>query len=152
MVDLWIWIKDYYYNPLTKGSNSIKSYLPASLETSVFLRRKYAQPINSISVSSLNLSDDHTWLNFDLNGKPVDPYKNLPPVFDNWKEEDLENTLSEIENIDQGGAALIAYAKLQYTDISEEESKAIQNALYRYCELDTLAMVMIFEHLKEITL
>ena len=29
MVDLCVIIKDYYYNPFTKGSNSIKSVLPA---------------------------------------------------------------------------------------------------------------------------
>ena len=50
-----------------------------------------------------------------------------------------------------GGAALTAYGKLQYTDMSIEERIAIKNSLLRYCELDTLAMVMIYEHLKEIS-
>ena len=38
--------------------------------------------------------------------------------------------------------------KIQYTDMTEEEREDISEALKRYCELDTLAMVMIYEHLK----
>ena len=73
----------------------------------------------------------------------------LPPVFQGWSEEDIENTLSEIEDIANGGAALTAYGKLQYTEMSEPERTELTNALLKYCELDTLAMVMIFEHFKE---
>jgi hypothetical protein len=39
----------------------------------------------------------------------------------------------------------------QYTDMSNEERHTLREALLKYCELDTLAMVMIFEHLIEIT-
>jgi hypothetical protein len=59
--------------------------------------------------------------------------------------------LSDIEDISNGGAALTAYSRLQFTDMSTNEADAIKNALLKYCELDTLAMVMIFEHLKEIS-
>ena len=34
MVDMYSLVIDYYYNPLTKGSNSIKSVLPAVLKSS----------------------------------------------------------------------------------------------------------------------
>jgi uncharacterized protein YprB with RNaseH-like and TPR domain len=47
------------------------------------------------------------------------------------------------------GAALTAYAKLQYQDMTENERKEITKGLLKYCELDTLAMVMIYEHFKE---
>jgi hypothetical protein len=40
---------------------------------------------------------------------------------------------------------MMAYAFLQFTDIDEEGKKAIEMALYKYCELDTMAMVMIME-------
>ena len=33
------------------------------------------------------------------------------------------------------------------TDISEKEKNSLRKALLNYCELDTLAMVMLFEHL-----
>ena len=58
-----------------------------------------------------------------------------------------ELDLTEIKN---GGAALVAYAYLQYVDLPAMEREAIINGLYRYCELDTLAMVMIYEGLKEL--
>ena len=53
--------------------------------------------------------------------------------------------------IADGGAALTAYSKLQFVDMPDHERETIINGLLKYCELDTLAMVMIYEHLKEIT-
>jgi len=40
----------------------------------------------------------------------------------------------------------VAYAKMQFTKMSETERQNIIKALLRYCEMDTLAMVMIYEH------
>lgn len=150
MVDLCEVVKKFYYNPLTKGSNSIKQVLPAVLNTSHFLKEKYAQPIGSIGVGSLNFDSSHIWLKKE-NDIILSPYKTLPPLFDGWTEEQLDTTISELEGVDNGGAALTAYGKLQYTDMSEDERIALRNALLKYCELDTLAMVMIYEHFKEIT-
>lgn len=41
MIDLRRIVLDYYYNPLTKGSNSLKYLLPACLNTSQYLKAKY---------------------------------------------------------------------------------------------------------------
>lgn len=150
MIDLLEVEKNFYYNPLTKGSNSIKAVLPAVLNTSEFLRNKYSQPIENINLSSKNFLDTHTWLEIE-NGKVNSPYKMLPPLFEDWEEEDIQNTLSEIENIADGGAALTAYGKLQYTDMTQSEKDELTRALLKYCELDTLAMVMIYEHFLEIS-
>lgn len=147
MIDLWAWIKDYYYNPLTKGSNSIKAYLPASIKTSKLLQKKYRQPIAAINVSSLNFDSNKVWLNENLD----DPYKLLDPVHPEYDSDTLDEYVGGQEEIKDGGAALIAYAKMQYMDMPEQEFENIKNALLKYCELDTLAMVMIFEHLKEIS-
>ena len=38
---------------------------------------------------------------------------------------------------------MMAYARLQFEDMSQEERTEITSALKRYCELATLAMVMI---------
>jgi len=38
--------------------------------------------------------------------------------------------------------------KLQYTDMAEEERLEIKKSLFKYCELDTLAMVMIYEYFR----
>ena len=63
-------------------------------------------------------------------------------------QDQINDTLSELENINDGGAALTAYGKIQYTEMTKQEREEISKSLRRYCELDTLAMVMIFEHLK----
>lgn len=145
MVDLWDVVKKYYYNPLTKGSNSIKDVLPATITSSEFLQKKYSQELKICGITSRNFPDDHIWLKIE-EGRVINPYHMLPPVFDDWTEEDIENTLSEIEDITNGGAALTAYGKLQFLDMEESEKEELTKALLKYCELDTLAMVMIFEH------
>lgn len=38
-----------------------------------------------------------------------------------------------------------AYARMQFEEMSDFERAEIQTALLKYCELDTLAMVMIYE-------
>ncbi|MCB9092166.1 MAG: hypothetical protein H6620_06360 [Halobacteriovoraceae bacterium] len=50
------------------------------------------------------------------------------------------------DDIANGGAALTAYAMMQFTQMSDEEREKVKGALLRYCELDTFAMVMIWEH------
>ena len=150
MIDLCRWIKDYYYNPLTNGSNSIKAYLPASIKSSPFLQKKYSQPIREINVSSLNFAGDKIWL-IKNDEQFLDPYKQLDPVHPELIDVDLDELITEDMEIKDGGAAMIAFAKLQYTDMTDKEAENIRNALLKYCELDTLAMVMIFEHLNDLT-
>ncbi|SDH61377.1 DUF2779 domain-containing protein [Winogradskyella thalassocola] len=149
MVDLWDIEKRYYYNPLTNGSNSLKEVLPASINSSPFLLNKYSQPIGQINLTSKNFTDDHVWLKQEKENL-LNPYKVLPPVFENWTEDEIENTLSEIDGIADGGAAMTTYSKMQYTDMTQIEIDELSAALLKYCELDTLAMVMVYEHFKEL--
>ena len=147
MIDLCKVVKDYYYNPYTNGSNSIKAVLPASLNSSEFLKKKYSQPIGNIKLTSQNFPSNHIWLQME-DDKIINPYKTLPSLFENWNDTELEDNISDIENIADGGAALTAYAKLQYVDMTIKERDEITQGLLKYCELDTLAMVMIYEHFK----
>lgn len=148
MVDLCDLVKRYYYNPMTNGSNSIKKVLPAVLNESLFLRDKYSKPIygSKDGILSLNFLN-WTSLNFDSSGKIKDPYKLLPPVFTEEELSEIE-LLTNSEEIADGGAAMTAFAKMQFTEMPNLEAKKIQDALLKYCELDTLAMVMIYEHWK----
>lgn len=41
---------------------------------------------------------------------------------------------------------MMAYARMQFTEMDEHEAQRISQALLRYCELDTLAMVFLFQH------
>ena len=99
MVDLWIWLTKYYYNPLTKGSNSLKDYLPASILTSHFLQEKYSKPISQINVSSLNFDNNKIWLNENLD----DPYKQLEPVHPEYDNEILDEFVGDQDEIKEGG-------------------------------------------------
>jgi hypothetical protein len=80
----------------------------------------------------------------------VNPYKSLPQVFVNWSNDELDDMLSNMDDLNNGGAALTAYGFIQYSDMNENERNSLANALLRYCELDTLAMVMIYEHFLEV--
>jgi hypothetical protein len=145
MVDLCDVIKRYYYNPYTFGSNSIKKVLPSILKTSTVVRNKYSQSLREIGISSKNFPDSHVWLK-EEDGEIVSPYKMLPKVF-GMDQDELDKKISGIVDINDGGAALTAYGKIQYTNMSDTERGQIATSLLKYCELDTLAMVMIYEHL-----
>ena len=47
--------------------------------------------------------------------------------------------------ISEGGAAATAYARLKFETLSPESRVKLERALLRYCELDTLAMVMVVQ-------
>ena len=146
MVDMCRMVKDYFYDPRTKGSNSIKAVLPAVLSRSKFIQDKYSKPIygKTSLIKSLNFGDGWNWIQFDEDGNVISPYKLLPSVFEGLSEEDKAELLTS-ESIADGGAAMTAFAKMQFEEMSEIERMSIIAGLLKYCELDTLAMVMIYE-------
>jgi hypothetical protein len=149
MVDMRELVLKYYFNPFTNGSNSLKYVLPAVLNTSDFLKHKYSQPIYGKEIKSLNFSD-WQWVYMEPDGSVKNPYKNLPKIHEGFENEMLDEYIVDEESgILDGGAAMIAYARMQFTEMADEERKRIIDALYRYCELDTLAMVMIWEAWRE---
>jgi hypothetical protein len=152
MVDQCDLVKRYYYDPYTMGSNSIKYVLPAILNRSRFLQETYAKPLGEIGLASRNFTPDHVWLKRDGAGKVINPYHSLPPVMDflDITNDELDFIEGE-EEINNGGAAMVAYAKLQYSEMSDAERKALTAALKCYCELDTLAMVMLHQVFIEVT-
>lgn len=149
MIDLFQVVKNYYFHPEMNGSLSIKAVLPAVLNTSEVIKKKYSKPISDINLTSKNFPQDYVFLQFE-DGNAISPYKALPSVYENWSQEQLDNALANIGDIADGGTALTAYAKLQFEEVTLEERDALESALLRYCELDTLAMVMIYEHFKEL--
>lgn len=148
MVDMRVIAEKYYYNPLTNGSNSIKKLLPAVLNSSDYLKKKYSKPIyGSVNgIKSLNYKD-WTWVTFNEKGNVKDPYLILPPVFNKTEDKLLnsDNFYSD-DLLHDGGAAMTAYAKMQFTQMSDSERKKLKEALLKYCELDTFAMVLIWEY------
>lgn len=149
MVDILELVKRFYYDPLTNGSNSIKQVFPAILNRSDFLQEKYSQPIYGAvkGIQSHNFINQ-CWI-VKENNRIKDPYHLLPPINKDISDEDAQ-LLFDSEDLKEGGAATIAYAKLQFTNMSDSEREELRNALLRYCELDTLAMVMIVEAWQDI--
>ena len=141
MVDLLDLVKKYYYNPQTKGSNSLKDVLPATINSSDFLKQKYAKPIyGSNEMPSINFKN-HQWL--DINdGLSSNPYDKLSELFEGAN---ICDSQENDEVIKDGGAAMTAYAKMQFEDMPIDEREGLRKGLLKYCELDTLAMVMIYE-------
>lgn len=149
MVDMLKIVKHYYYDPKMGGSNSIKVVLPAVLQTSDYLKNKYSLPIygKTSVIKSLNFDDGWIWIQNDDSGNIINPYKLLPPLFQGV--ENTEDFLTDNHYMNDGGAAMTAYSKMQFTNMSKSEREALIQGLLRYCELDTLAMVMIFEAWRE---
>ena len=149
MIDMWEMVKRYYYDPATNGSNSIKYVLPAILNSSNYLQDKYSKPIYGASggIKSLNFKD-WQWVNLE-SGKMTDPYKRLPKMFQDISDKDMQ-ILSEEDELRNGGAALTAYGRLQFEEMSDYEREELRKALLKYCEIDTMAMVMIYEGWKDL--
>jgi hypothetical protein len=131
-VDMCELTKRYYYLPETRGSNSIKRILPAVLShAGRELRPKFPEQIR-----------------FDEAARVMDPYKNLPPIFSDVDAAELENLnqrLVDRDDLSDGGAAMVAWARMQFSEMGAPERRALREALLRYCGLDTLAMVIIWE-------
>ena len=86
---------------------------------------------------------DWKWIEYQ-DGKVIDPYRLLPKLFEDMPDITME-LLSDNDELKDGGDALTAYAQLQFEEMSEYERTELSKALLKYCELDTLAMVMIYE-------
>ena len=137
MVDLADVARRRYFHPDTQGSCSIKKVLPSVMRSSVFLAERYARPCYGSGgpggIPSRNFRDMAWWVTTD-DGKVRDPYKLL-----------LQDVGIPEAAINQGGAATTAYMLLQFEDMAPAQRAEMNAALLRYCELDTLAMVMILQ-------
>lgn len=146
MVDLCNLVARYTYDPLTMGKTSIKKVFPAILQRSSFLKNKYSYPIygNINGIRSLNFKDMQ-WIQV-TDGKISDPYDLLGSLLPDMAINDDEIELLFPEaNIKGGGIASIAYLRMQFSEMSDIERNALVKSLLKYCELDTLAMVMLVE-------
>ena len=129
--------------PLTNGSNSLKAVLPSIMATSNILKQKYSTPL----AFGTNL-ENYTLFKEDA-GVVTDPYDLLPKLKD-LISKDLDNALFHKDSLKDGSGAMKAFQVLQFSQISEEEKKGLRKGLLNYCELDTLAMVMLYEHLNSL--
>ena len=134
----------------TRGSSSLKKILPALLASLEPLRDRYARPdYGTIGwIPSLNFKD-HTWIRYNDTGQVIDPYKLLGERTEDPDLLGLEHLEGDdATTIADGGAAMVAYGLLQNHLLDEAKRERLRSQLLRYCELDTLAMVMAWQGLQ----
>jgi hypothetical protein len=149
LIDLCKWVRESYLDPATKGSVSIKKILPSMIKHSSYLQAFYGQKDlygKHLVIHSRNF-EKMQWIVKTKDGF-ADPYQLLiNPLPIEEQASELEGDDSGVE-INNGGLALIAYAKVQDKQMSLAQIEKYHDALLKYCELDTLAMVMVFQGLK----
>lgn len=144
MIDLMKTATLGYFVPGSDGSSSIKRLLSPTLESSDVLEKLYG----SQTYSSSNFTDVQWFQRVDRSSSSVrDPYDIL--VEYNKENGFAQNNVPLV--VAEGGAAIAAYSALQQrsSELSPEQRSAIEASLLRYCELDTLAMVMIVQAWQE---
>ena len=174
MVDLCALSKKAYFAEGIKGSSSIKKVLPSLMKRSEVLKELYsgkvygsgglqgAEGLGAVvgrqvvgdapsalpaPMLSKNFKDFAWWVPEASDPSvPVEPYELLRRYgADLLGEEVMAGEDPDELAITEGGAAATAYARLQFEDVDAVTRLKIREALLRYCELDTLAMVMIVQ-------
>ncbi|MEQ9218901.1 MAG: DUF2779 domain-containing protein [Cyclobacteriaceae bacterium] len=149
MIDLCDWVQRFYYDPRTNGSNSLKAILPSILDRSTLLQDKYSKPVYGKEIASMNFKD-HVWLQKE-GDSIISPYKQLPKLWDKFDRDEVDTLINPTDELEDGGAAMTAYNYMQFDEMEDTERKALKSALLHYCELDTLAMVMLWEGFEYLT-
>jgi len=124
-LDLLKLCRSKYFHPLMEGSNSIKRVLDAVWKESAHVRARFAEFESRVV------------------GRDEDPYASLPPLEIN----------GEAQQVIEGTGAVNAYFAMVYGVERDDAAAraAWSELLLQYCRLDTLAMVLIWEHWRRIT-
>jgi len=113
----------HYFHPYMKGKTSIKKVLPAIWNHFTYLHQ-------------IPFFKDYSATDFE--GRIIDPYDALKA--------DLNQT-DEEEAVAGGTDAMRAYQRIRFDDtITHNQKDEIKRQLLKYCELDTMAMVIIAHH------
>ena len=68
-------------------------------------------------------------------------------IFSDLELQEMDSLITD-GGIANGDAAMTAYSRMQFTEMTDSECERVVKALLKYCELDTFAMVMIWEYWK----
>ena len=124
MVDMNQLTLNYYFHPLMKGRTSIKKVLDAIWQVNPALRERFPEYVK------------------EEDGKLLSPHKSLPPFKIDGRE----------VFVNEGTGAITAYQAMLYgpQNMDKQIREQWRQLLLQYCNLDTLAMVMIYWHWNEI--
>jgi hypothetical protein len=124
MIDLHEWARNDYFHPGMGGRTSIKVVLDALWQADPLMRAQF---------------EDWT----GTSAPRLDPYSALPTI-----------AIAGIpQTVHEGTGAMLAYQEMMY-GASRHDRNAIDawaTLLRQYCKLDTLSMVLIFEHWRRVT-
>ena len=143
LVDFGRLMEEQVFLAGTQGSSSMKRFLPAVLNSSKFLQDKYSRPIYGTELIPSKNFRQMIWITTD--GTAIrDPYHLLKPIFQDANLSEALDALEQTEGpvVANGAAAMMAYESLIEGKCDES---SLSNELKRYCELDTLGMVFVFE-------
>ena len=125
--DLYRLIRTYYFNKYMDGNLGMKSALHAVLNVSPVLKSIYEKPYHGSNYA------DKTW--WQREGKS--------------SSNNARNPYDLIQNgLNDGSEAFAVYGLLQESHTTPQKREQLQTLLKKYCELDTLGLVMIYQHLK----
>lgn len=124
LVDMHALCKEAFFHPGMKGKTSIKRVLDAVWQADPVLHERFA-----------------AWTGFAA--PPSDPYAALAPVV-------LDGTPLEVAD---GTGAVTAYQEMLYGASRHDVARrtAWEQLLRAYCRLDTLAMVLVWDHWCRVT-
>jgi hypothetical protein len=107
------------------GRTSIKVTLPAVLQSTTSTKIR-----NWLTAENL--------FGLTENNAIINPYDLLPKI----------DIMEKAESVKDGSGAMRAYQDMLYGahNANDEIKERYKNALLKYCKLDTLAMVIIWEH------
>ena len=119
-----------------KGKTSIKKVLPA-----IWNNHHYLHAIPHFS----------KYAEVDLNNMVIDPYDKLADLIKNIEDLEEEN-FTAMEAVKGGTAAMRAYQRLKFDEtLTTKQKQELKVNLLEYCKLDTMAMVIIYEHWRRLT-
>ena len=122
IVDMHDWALHDYFHPGMRGRTSIKVVLDALWKSDGAMRGQF-----------------EAWTGLPADASR-DPYASLPPV-------EISGVMQDVH---EGTGAMRAYQEMMYGVDKHDPAVADMwsGLLKRYCELDTLSMVLILEHLR----
>jgi hypothetical protein len=122
IVDMHEWARRDYYHPGMRGRTSIKVVLDALWKSDASMREQFSE-----------------WTGMTADASR-DPYASLPAV-------EIDGMMQDVH---EGTGAMRGYQEMMY-GVNKHDPASVERwsgLLKRYCELDTLSMVLILEHWK----
>jgi hypothetical protein len=134
LADLSRLVKNYYYNRFMADSLSIKDVVQSMLTVSKSLKKHYQIPYQGTNFDGIE------WWQWDeKRDQAQNPYTILRALQPDIK-------------VGRGTEAMVTFGKILSGSLKEIAKERALDALLQYCELDTLAMVMIYQHWQKLAL